>query len=62
MVDAGMINYDVVARREVAADMAEAARAWLDTLDAEQRTLGQGAGSRRRSIRERTPPLVLHPD
>src|SRR5215204_274173 len=43
MSDAGMINDDVVARREVAADMAEAARAWLDTLDAEQRTVGQGA-------------------
>ena len=43
MADAGMINDDVVARREVAADMAEAARAWLDTLDAEQCTIGQGA-------------------
>ena len=38
-----MINDDVVARREVAADMAEAARAWLETFDAEQRTIGQGA-------------------
>src|SRR5215207_3469768 len=43
MSDAGMINDDVVARRKVAADMAEAARAGLDTLDAEQRTIGQGA-------------------
>src|SRR5215212_11265118 len=43
MSGAGMINDDVVARREVAADMTEAARAWLDTLDAEQRTIGQGA-------------------
>ncbi|MFL6047434.1 MAG: DUF3500 domain-containing protein [Propionibacteriaceae bacterium] len=43
MADASMINDDVVARREVAARMAEAARAWLDTLDAEQRAIGQGA-------------------
>jgi Protein of unknown function (DUF3500) len=43
MADASMINDDVVARREVAARMAEAARAWLDTLDAEQRPIGQGA-------------------
>ena len=43
MADAGMINDDVVARREVAADMAEAAHTWLDTLDAEQRMIGQGA-------------------
>jgi hypothetical protein len=43
MADAGMINDDVVARREVAAGMAEAAHAWFDTLDAEQRTIGQGA-------------------
>src|SRR5215216_1894195 len=43
MAEAGMINDDVVTRREVAADMTEAARAWLDTLDAEQRTIGQGA-------------------
>src|ERR671910_797412 len=43
MADAGMIHDELVARREVAADMAEAARAWLDTFDAEQRTIGQGA-------------------
>src|SRR3954447_22760875 len=43
MADVSMINDDVVARREVAARMAEAARAWLDTLDAEQRAIGQGA-------------------
>src|SRR5215204_7400045 len=42
MAEAGMINDDVVTRREVAADMTEAARAWLDTLDAEQRGIGQG--------------------
>jgi Protein of unknown function (DUF3500) len=34
---------DVVARREVAASMAEATRAWLDTLDGEQRTFARGA-------------------
>jgi Protein of unknown function (DUF3500) len=43
MADASLINDDVVAGREVAARMAEAARAWLDTLDAEQRAIGQGA-------------------
>src|ERR671912_2675061 len=43
MADAGMIHDELVARREVAADMAEAARAWLDTFHAEQRTIGQGA-------------------
>jgi Protein of unknown function (DUF3500) len=37
-----MVDDDVPARREVAAQMAEAARAWLDTLDAKQRTIGQG--------------------
>src|SRR5215213_7658950 len=42
MADAGMINDDVVARRQVAADMAEAARAWLDILDLEQRSIGRG--------------------
>src|SRR5215212_2346816 len=42
MADAGMINDDVVARRKVAADMAEAARAWLDILDLEQRSIGRG--------------------
>jgi hypothetical protein len=43
MADVGMISDDVGARREVAARMAEAARAWLDTLDPEQRAIGQGA-------------------
>ena len=43
MADVGMVSDDVAARREVAARMAEAARAWLDTLDAEQRAIGQGA-------------------
>jgi hypothetical protein len=43
MADVGMISDDVGARREVAAKMAEAARAWLDILDAEQRKIGQGA-------------------
>jgi hypothetical protein len=43
MADAGMISDDATARREVAARMAEAASAWLETLDAEQRAIGQGA-------------------
>ena len=43
MADAGMISDDETARREVAARMAEAASAWLETLDAEQRAIGQGA-------------------
>ena len=43
MADVGMISDDVGARREVAARMAEAARAWLDTLDPEQRAIAQGA-------------------
>jgi len=43
MADVSMINDDVVARREVAARMADAAHAWLDTLDAEQRPISQGA-------------------
>ena len=38
-----MISDDVAARREVADRMAEAARSWLDTLDAEQRAIGLGA-------------------
>jgi hypothetical protein len=42
MVDMGMINDDVAAHREVAARMAEAAHAWLDSLDAEQRAISQG--------------------
>src|SRR4029453_11304457 len=43
MADVGMISDEVGARREVADRMAEAARAWLDTLNPEQRTIGQGA-------------------
>lgn len=43
MADTGMISDDETARREVAARMAEAASAWLETLDAEQRAIGQGA-------------------
>jgi hypothetical protein len=42
MADADMIYEDVAARREVAAQMADAARTWLDTLDTEQRSIGQG--------------------
>jgi hypothetical protein len=38
-----MVDDDVPARREVAAQMAEAAGAWLETLDAKQGTIGQGA-------------------
>ncbi|HEX7429873.1 MAG TPA: DUF3500 domain-containing protein [Mycobacterium sp.] len=43
MTDAGMVSDDETTRREVAARMAEAASAWLETLDAEQRAIGQGA-------------------
>jgi len=43
MADAGMINDDLVVHREVAARMAEAALGWLDTLDAKQRRISQGA-------------------
>ena len=43
MADVGMISADVGARREVADRMAEAARAWLDTLDPEQRAISHGA-------------------
>ena len=42
MADLGTVSDDVAARREVADRMAEAARAWLDTLDVEQRRIGQG--------------------
>ena len=42
MADMGMIN-DEAARRDAAALMAEAARDWLDSLDAEQRTIARGA-------------------
>jgi hypothetical protein len=38
-----MVSEDVAARRQVADRMAEAARTWLETLDAEQRRIGQGA-------------------
>jgi hypothetical protein len=43
MVHADMMSDDLAPRREVAARMAEAARAWLDTLDGEQRPIGRGA-------------------
>src|SRR6476659_6822482 len=43
MADTGMISDDETARREVAARMASAASAWLETLDAEQCAIGQGA-------------------
>jgi hypothetical protein len=43
MADTGMISDDETARREVAARMAAAASAWLETLDAEQYAIGQGA-------------------
>src|SRR6187455_3366567 len=43
MADLGMISDDIAARRDVAARMAEAAYAWLDSLNAEQRAIGQGA-------------------
>jgi Protein of unknown function (DUF3500) len=43
MADVGMISDDVGARREVADRMAEAARAWLDTLDPEQCAISHGA-------------------
>jgi hypothetical protein len=43
MADLGAVSDDITARREVADRMAEAARAWLDTLDPEQRRIGQGA-------------------
>jgi hypothetical protein len=42
MPDLDIISDDIAARREVAARMAGAARAWLDTLSAEQRAIGQG--------------------
>jgi hypothetical protein len=42
MADMGMIN-DEAARRDAAARMAEAARDWLDSLDAEHRTIARGA-------------------
>jgi hypothetical protein len=43
MVHASMISDDLAPRREVAGRMAEAARAWLDALDAEQGPIGRGA-------------------
>src|ERR671911_2311878 len=42
MADLGSVREDVTASREVAGRMAEAARTWLDSLDADQRTIGQG--------------------
>ncbi len=42
MPDIDTVSDDVAARREVAVRMADAARAWLDTLDEEQRAIGQG--------------------
>ena len=43
MANPDTISDDVTARREAADRMVEAARAWLETLDAEQRRIGQGA-------------------
>ena len=43
MADEEMLSDDVPARREVAARMTEAAHAWLETLDADQRGIGRGA-------------------
>ena len=43
MADEEMVSDDAPARREVAARMAEAAHAWLETLDADQRGIGRGA-------------------
>ena len=43
MADGGIVSEDVAAGREVADRMAEAARGWLESLDAEQRKIGQGA-------------------
>lgn len=42
MADGGIVSEDVAARREVADRMAEAARGWLESLDAEQHMIGQG--------------------
>ena len=43
MADLETVSDDLAARREVARRMAEAALAWLETLDPEQRSIGQGA-------------------
>jgi hypothetical protein len=43
MADVDIVSDDGDARREAGDRMAEAARAWLDTLHAEQRRIGQGA-------------------
>ena len=43
MADVGLSSEEEAARREVATGMAEAARVWLDSLDAEQRKISQGA-------------------
>ena len=42
MADGGIVSEDVAARREVADRMADAARGWLESLDAEQHMIGQG--------------------
>jgi hypothetical protein len=42
MADVGMVSEDVPARRAAPDRMEEAARTWLETLDAEQRRIGQG--------------------
>jgi len=42
MADVGNVSDDATARREVAVRMAEAARAWLDSLDAHQRRIATG--------------------
>jgi hypothetical protein len=42
MADLGSVGAEVTARREAAGRMAAAARTWLDTLDTEQLSIGQG--------------------
>ena len=42
MADPGSVRDAVTAHREVAGRMAEAAGMWLDSLDTEQRSIGQG--------------------
>jgi hypothetical protein len=43
MADLGTVSGEITARKEVAGRMAEAAHAWLDTLEAKQRAISQGA-------------------
>jgi hypothetical protein len=43
MTDGGTVAIDATSRREAAERMAEAARAWLDSLDVEQRQTATGA-------------------